>query len=102
MYPVDVWESLWSKYDRPVFRHTDNMMTTIPAMVGMLAKKSGSILFKPDFFEVRYIENVDKHLKAVKPILTLDGVDLGYTVGPRANGKDKAIWPQDLTVDVVA
>ena len=77
------------------------MLVSIPKVLGMLTKTSESTLFKPEFFETRYIPTVDKYVKAVKPVLVVDGVHLGYTVGPRMNGIDEAVWPEDLTVDVV-
>lgn len=78
------------------------MMATLPRMLGLLVDKSSPVLFRPDFFEIRYAENLDKYFKSPKPVLQLEGVDLSYNVGTRTNGVDKAVWPEDLSVEVVA
>ncbi|KAK1222563.1 hypothetical protein PQX77_014577 [Marasmius sp. AFHP31] len=101
-YPSDVWEQVWVKHGKPVFRHTDHMQTTIPAMVGLL-KTNTPGLFNPEFFETRDRRALGVKSKSVKPILQFpDGmVKPGFNVGCRANGVDKARWPEDLMTEIV-
>jgi hypothetical protein len=102
-YPAEVWETLWSSYEKPVFRHHDAMLYTLPTMIRMLREKSKDVLFKDEFFEDREAKNRGITVRTVKPILrfTNDEVELGYQVGTRPNGIDKAVWPEDLLTEVV-
>ena len=102
-YPSDVWEQVWAKHNKPVFRHTDNMQTTIiPAMLSLLRANTPA-LFSPAFFEIRDNKALGAKAKTVKPILQFpDGrVKLGFNVGCRSNGVDKARWPEDLMTEIV-
>ncbi|KAL0574043.1 hypothetical protein V5O48_007907 [Marasmius crinis-equi] len=102
-YPTDVWEKLWEKHDKPVFHHKDYMMVTIPTMLRLL-KTNTPNLFDPDFFEIRANKALGATVTRVKPILQFpDGpVNLGFNVGCRRNGVDKARWPENLMTEVVA
>jgi hypothetical protein len=103
VYPSDVWEKLWSSYDKPVFRHYHNMLYTIPRMMGLLYGKAKDVLFKDEFFENREAVNRGVTIRAVKPILTFPNkeVTLGFNVGTRPNGIDQPRWPEDLLVETV-
>lgn len=102
-YPADVWEDVWQRHNRLSFRHYDNMPVMIPAVVKSLFENSGAQLFQPQFFEIRYSAAVDRHFKAVRPILTFPGkeVSLQFNVGTRSNGHDTARWPDDLRQEVI-
>ncbi|KAJ0413469.1 hypothetical protein BJY00DRAFT_319769 [Aspergillus carlsbadensis] len=103
VYPEPVWKEVWAKHNNLSFRHCQGMITLLPKMLGSLAQNSASALFRPDFFEVRYSKAIDRHFKAVKPILTFPGgeVSLRYNVGTRTNGKDAPRWPEDLLTEVI-
>jgi hypothetical protein len=103
-YPKDIWEDVWTRNGRQVFRHYHNMQYTLPHYMKMLATNSGSVLFKPDFFEVRRAGAIGKDVKGVKPIIQYPqgNVKLGYNVGTRGNGVDQPRWPKDLMTEVVA
>ncbi|CAN9373089.1 unnamed protein product [Alternaria alternata] len=103
-YPKDVWEEVWTRNGHQVFRHYHNMQYTLPHYMKMLAENSGSVLFKPDFFEVRHAGAIGKDVKAVKPIIQYPqgNVKLGYNVGTRGNGVDQPVWPKDLMTEVVS
>ncbi|KAL4861472.1 hypothetical protein BDV12DRAFT_66731 [Aspergillus spectabilis] len=102
-YPTTVWEEVWQKHNRLSFRHYDNMLVMIPAVMKSLFVNSGEQLFQPGFFEVRYSGAVDRHFKAVRPVLTFPGkeVNLQFNVGTRSNGHDAARWPDDLRREVI-
>ena len=80
------------------------MPITIPATMKSLVKNSAAQLFQAGFFEVRYSTAVDRYFKVVRPVLGFPGreVALGFNVGTRANGRDAARWPEDLSVEVIA
>jgi hypothetical protein len=104
VYPQDVWEDVWTRNGRQVFRHHHNMGYTLPRFLHMLQTNSNDILFKPEFFEVRHSGAIGKDVKGVKPIVQYpDGmVELRYNVGTRGNGVDQPRWPADLMTEVVA
>jgi hypothetical protein len=103
MYPRDVWETLWESYDKPVFRHYHNMGYTISRMMRMLMIKNKDVLFRDEYFENRESKNRGVKIRTVKPVLIFKNseVELGFNVGTRPNGIDKAHWPQDLLTEVV-
>ncbi|OAL38854.1 hypothetical protein AYO20_02060 [Fonsecaea nubica] len=105
-YPSAVWDRLWTRHGRPVFRHTDSMMVLLPAFMKMLRADpdSAAALFQPGFFT----EYAIKHLggvtvRIVAPVLRFPGgeVEPGYNVSTRTNGVDQPRWPDDLSVEVV-
>ncbi|KAJ8085869.1 hypothetical protein PM082_004688 [Marasmius tenuissimus] len=102
-YPSDVWEQVWAKHNKPVFRHNDNMQATIPAMLALLGANTPT-LFNPAFFEVRDNKALGVKARTVKPVLQFpDGkVKPGFNIGSRRNGIDKARWPEDLMTEIVA
>jgi hypothetical protein len=80
------------------------MQYTLPHYMKMLAKNSGSVIFNPNFFEVRHAGAIGKDVKGIKPIIQYPqgNVKLCYNVGTRGNGVDKPRWPEDLMTEVVA
>ena len=80
------------------------MQYLLPEMIGRLVKHSTDVLFRPDFYELRESKSVGHTFVQIKPIAQFkDGeVELKYNVGTRGNGVDQAVWPKDLTVEVVA
>ena len=71
-------------------------------MIGLLVKHDSETLSNPDFFERRKSKAVGHEFIQIKPIAKFkDDVRLGYNVGTRTNGVDKAKWPADLSVEVV-
>ncbi|KAF2637417.1 CoA-transferase family III [Massarina eburnea CBS 473.64] len=103
-YPKDVWEDVWSRNGKPVFRHYHNMGYTIPRFLQMVKQNSGPIVFNPDFFEKRYSGAIGKDILTPKPVIRYPGgeVELKYNVGTRGNGVDKAKWPENLMTEIVA
>ncbi|KAK1221351.1 hypothetical protein PQX77_015838 [Marasmius sp. AFHP31] len=102
-YPSNVWKQLWAKHNKPVFRHTDNMTVTVPAIMELLKANTPS-LFNPAFFEMRDNKALGVKVRTVKPILQFpDGmVKPGFNIGSRRNGVDNARWPEDLMSEIVA
>lgn len=102
-YAPQVWDELWSSYDKPVFRHTHAMLYTIPRMMSLLSKNKKSAIRQTQFFEEREARNLGTMIRTVKPILEFPAgeVELGFQVGTRGNGVDQARWPEDLLTEVV-
>lgn len=103
MYPTDVWEDVWTRNGREVFRHYHNMGYTLPRFLQMLRTHSSEILFQPEFFQIRHSGAIGKNIRCVKPIIQYPQgkVELKYNVGTRGNGVDQPIWPEDLMTEVV-
>ncbi|KAH4048462.1 hypothetical protein HBH49_159000 [Parastagonospora nodorum] len=103
-YPEDVWQDVWTRNGRQVFRHYHNMQYTLPRYLQMMRANASDVLFKPEFFEVRHSGAIGKDVKTVKPIVQYpDGkVELKFNVGTRGNGVDQPRWPEDLMTEVVA
>ncbi|KAG2003689.1 CAIB/BAIF family enzyme [Coprinopsis cinerea AmutBmut pab1-1] len=101
-YPKQVWEEVWNRFGRPVYRHWDSMGVTIPQYITAL-KNANSPILSPDFFEDRPNKAIGAPVRTIKPILNFpDGlVQLKYNVGSRGNGVDKPKWPEDLLTEVV-
>ncbi|KAF3920777.1 hypothetical protein ABW20_dc0104811 [Dactylellina cionopaga] len=102
-YDDEIWEELWSRHGRPVFRHYEPMQVSLPTMVGLLRQNDSATLFQPKFFEIRTAENLGETFVQVKPVARFqdDAIELKYNVGSRGNGTDQPVWPKDLTVQVV-
>ena len=72
-------------------------------MIGKLHKHDSDVLFKNEFFERRTSKSVGHEFVQLKPVAQFKhDVRLGYNVGCRTNGVDKAKWPSDLSVEIVA
>lgn len=103
-YNGPVWQEVWSRVGgKQVFRHHHSMLYTLPRYLGMLYKHAGKTLFREEFFEERHSRVLGVGIRTVKPILSWEGdvVVPGFNVGTRGNGVDKAMWPDDLTTEVV-
>lgn len=79
------------------------MSYTLSRFFAMLKQNAGSVLFNPEFFEVRHSGAIDTHIATPKPIIQFpDGkVQLKFNVGTRGNGVDQARWPEDLMTEIV-
>ncbi|EXJ71438.1 uncharacterized protein A1O5_05246 [Cladophialophora psammophila CBS 110553] len=100
-YPGEVWQDVWKRNGKQVFRCYHNMNYLIPRYMEMIAK-NGKI-FQPSFFEDRQSKAVGAVVRTIKPIIKFDNdqVRPGYNVGTRGNGKDAARWPDDLMTEMV-
>jgi hypothetical protein len=103
VYPQDVWDEVWTRNGRQVFRHYHNMGYTLPRFLQMLQKNSAKTLFNPEFFELRHSGAIGKDVHCIKPIVRYpDGkVELRYNIGTRGNGVDQPKWPDNLMTEVV-
>ncbi|KAK4932529.1 hypothetical protein LTR66_015962 [Elasticomyces elasticus] len=103
-YPEEVWQDVWQRNGRKVWRSHHNMTQTLGPFVQMIKKNSGDVVFNPDFFETRETKALGININTIKPIVKFDNdeVRLAYNVGTRGNGKDQPRWPQDLMVEVVS
>ncbi|KAK7181919.1 hypothetical protein DPSP01_009516 [Paraphaeosphaeria sporulosa] len=103
-YPTPVWEDVWSRNGKQVFRHYHNMQYTLGRLTAMLKQNAGPVVFNPEFFEVRHSKAIGKDIATPKPIIQFpEGkVQLKFNVGTRGNGVDQARWPKDLMTEVVA
>jgi len=100
-YPPDVWERLWERNGRPVFRHFHSMNYTIPRYIKMMTAQE---IFDRQFFETRQSKALGGlRMRVPKPVLQFPPgtVQLGYNVGTRGNGVDQPRWPSDLATEVV-
>ncbi|KAF1851406.1 CoA-transferase family III [Cucurbitaria berberidis CBS 394.84] len=104
VYPQEVWEDVWTRNGRQVFRHHHNMAYSLPRFLQMLKTNSAHILFNPDFFEDRHSGAIGKDIRCIKPIIRYpEGkVQLRYNVGTRGHGVDQPRWPNDLMCEIVA
>jgi hypothetical protein len=102
-YPEEIWQDVWTRNGRQVFRHYHNMLYTLPRLLGMLAANSKDKVLKDEYFEDRMSGALGVPIRCVKPILKFkdEGVKLGFNVGTRGNGVDVARWPRDLGVEIV-
>lgn len=102
-YPQSIWQDVWTRNGRKVFRHYNNMMFTLPEYLKMLHMNSSKTVMRPEHFEDRDAKTIGKKIRTVKPVSTfVDGqVELGFNVGTRTNGVDAPRWPKDLSVEVV-
>jgi hypothetical protein len=99
-YPAEVWQDLWERNRKPVFRHYHNTGVILPAHLKLCGEQG---LFDRKHFEIRRSVAIGANMRIVKPVLEFtDGeVQLGYQVGTRGNGVDAARWPADLSTEVV-
>ncbi|RFU25914.1 hypothetical protein B7463_g10423, partial [Scytalidium lignicola] len=100
-YPPDVWDELWTRNGRQVFRHFHNMNYTVPRYMEMF-QKDGLLDLK--YFEIRTSGALGRlRMRVPKPVLQFPPgtVEPGYNVGTRGNGVDQPRWPSDLMTEVV-
>jgi hypothetical protein len=104
MYPEEVWQDVWTRNGRQVFRHHHNMGYTLSRFLQMIKTNSSDVLLNPRFFEIRHSGAIGKDVRGVRPIIQYpDGkVVLKYNVGTRSNGVDQPRWPEDLMTEIVA
>jgi hypothetical protein len=102
-YHEDVWQDVWNRNGRQVFRHYHSMTYTIPRFVKMLQENSPRTVLSPEWFETIVSKAAKAKIHCVKPILQFPGneVQLGFNVGTRTNGIDQPRWPEDLMTEVV-
>jgi hypothetical protein len=102
-YPNAVWEDVWTRNGRQVFRHDHSMMYTLPRFLQMMKANSNDVFFNSEFFEVRHSGAIDTDVKCIKPIVGYPqgNVTLRYNVGTRGNGVDQPRWPEDLLTEIV-
>ncbi|KEF60387.1 uncharacterized protein A1O9_01947 [Exophiala aquamarina CBS 119918] len=84
-YPRDVWEDLWTRNGREVFRHYHSMNYTAPRYMEMFRKQG---MFNLDFFELRQSKALGLQFRVPKPVLQFPPgtVEPSYNVGTRGNG----------------
>jgi hypothetical protein len=102
-YPRQVWDDVWNRNGRQVFRHYHSMNYTMPRYLDMI-KKEGTIV-NPAFFQKRTSGALnDLVFRMPKPTIHFppNTIDLTYNIGTRGNGVDQARWPQDLSTEVIS
>ena len=95
-----MWERLWLRSGKTLFRHFDNPHSTLLLCVTKLKATSGSALFRPDFFfEERECDNLGGTIQTVKEIVQFPDkeVELQYNIGTRTNGVVELRWLNNLT-----
>ena len=100
-YRKEIWDDLWARNGKQVFRHFHSMNYTAPHYMEMFQQQG---LFDLDFFEVRESKALGGvKFRVPKPVLQFppDTVELRYNVGTRGNGVDKPRWPENLSTEVV-
>ncbi|KAH8812475.1 alpha-methylacyl-CoA racemase [Xylogone sp. PMI_703] len=100
-YPPDVWDELWTRNGRQVFRHSHNTNHTVPRYMEMFKKEK---LLDLKYFEIRSSEALGNlRMRVPKPVLQFPPgtVEPGYNVGTRGNGVDQPRWPSDLMTEIV-
>jgi hypothetical protein len=102
-YPNPVWEDVWARNGKQVFRHYHNMPYTLGRFLAMLKQNAGSVILNPEFFETRHSKAIGEDITTPKPIIQFpEGkVQLKFNVGTRGNGVDQAKWPEDLMTEVI-
>jgi hypothetical protein len=104
-YPEEIWQDVWTRNGRQVFRHYHNMSYTISRHLEMLKANSKDTLFREEFFEDRAAKCLgDVFVRTVRPVVQYpDGkVELGFNIGTRTNGLDQPRWPHDLMTEVIS
>ncbi|KEF59506.1 uncharacterized protein A1O9_04350 [Exophiala aquamarina CBS 119918] len=102
-YSDQIWQDLWDRNGRRVFRSYHGMNYSIREYFGMILQKSSGILLNPSFFEDRESKAIGSVFRTVRPIIKFDDEEvlLSYNVGTRGNGKDAPKWPEDLMTEIV-
>jgi hypothetical protein len=80
------------------------MTHMLPQVAKSMYQYNAAALFQPSFFEIRESRALEKFIRTVKPVAQYPNgeVKLGFRIGTRGNGVDKAIWPANLNVEHVA
>ena len=102
-YPADVWQELWARNGRRVFRHYHNMLSTLPEYVKMMQEQAQDTILREEFFQIVESRAIGVDVKLVRPVMQFPQgrVKLGFNVGTRGNGVDEPRWPRDLGVEMV-
>ncbi|KAJ9620673.1 hypothetical protein H2204_012228 [Knufia peltigerae] len=102
-YPEPIWNEVWHRNGRQVFRSCHNMNYTIPRYMKMM-KENTNLFDKAEFFENRESKALGGvTVRTVRPVIRFvdSEVQLKYNVGTRGNGRDAPRWPDDLMTEVV-
>lgn len=100
-YPRDVWQSVWTKAGRPIFRHYNNTGFLLAPHMKICAELG---LFQKDYLEIRECGALGGlKMRVVRPVIQFPDrlVRPGFNVSTRGNGVDEPYWPQDLSTEVV-
>ena len=100
-YPKEVWQDLWSRSGKQVFRHYNNTGFLLSPHMKVCGELG---LFQKDFLEIRKCGALGGlQMRVVKPVLQFpEGqVKPGFNVSTRGNGVDQPRWPEDLSIEVV-
>ncbi|KAJ5727224.1 hypothetical protein N7493_005044 [Penicillium malachiteum] len=102
-YPESIWQSLWARHGKQVFRSFDNPSAITGKVLASMLRERGKILFNTSFFETQESKALGVDIKMVKPVINFHGntIHLGYNVGTRGNGHDEARWPVDLMTEEI-
>jgi hypothetical protein len=101
LYPDQVWQDVWQRCGKKVFRHHHNIGYILSPYMKMCNEQG---LFQKEFLEVRESGVLGGlRMRSVRPVLQFpDGtVRPGFNVGTRGNGVDCARWPEDLMTEKV-
>jgi hypothetical protein len=103
-YPADVWFKLWTSTGSLAFQNYHVMTHMLPHVAKSMYQYNAAALFQPSFFEIRETRALGQFIRTIKPVTQYPNAEvrLGYEIGTRGNGVDKAFWPADLDVEVVA
>ena len=101
-YPRAVWDEVWVRNGKMVFRSYQPMQYLFPAGIKLLQDNAPHVL-SPDFFEERDAKAMGCKVRCVKPVLQFPGniVRPEFQIGVRKNGTDAPKWPEDLMTEVV-
>ena len=86
------------------FVHFNNPHSTLLLCVTNLKATSGSVSFRPDFFEERECDNLGVTIPTVKGIVQFPDkeVELWYNIGTRTNGVAELRWLNNLTTLIIS
>lgn len=76
------------------------MEHTAPIILKMMGDKG---FLREEFFQTIHSGALGVDIRCVGPFMTFPNgeIKLGYNVGTRGNGLDKARWPADLATEVL-
>jgi hypothetical protein len=100
-YPQEVWQDVWGRAGKPVFRHYHNTGCLLAPHMKICAEMG---LFQKEFLDIRECSALGGlKMRVVKPVIEFPdgGVRPGFNVSTRGNGVDQPCWPEDLSTEVV-
>ena len=68
VYPPNVWEDVWARNGKQIFRHYHSMGYTLPRFMQMLKENSSTVVLHPNFLERRYSGAIGKDVLRQEPI----------------------------------